>query len=133
MGKPAFFDRPPVLLLGGDRCLSYLAEAQVPSSPTRERRDTTSFVSPADSTQSVVLFLFFTPMLIISGSTSQATQRPGPPGRATRRSITRLHWPAASAPLNATSNTTPRRPHRPSSLPHYHRSPFSLLLSRNRT
>jgi len=78
-------------------------------------------------------FLFFTPMLIISGSTSQATQRPGPPGRATRRSITRLHWPAASAPLNATSNTTPRRPHRPSSLPYYHRSPFSLLLSGNRT
>merc|ERR1711957_128977 len=30
---------------------------------------------------------------------------------------------------NATSNKTPRRPHRPSSLPHYHRSPFSLLLS----
>ena len=70
-------------------------------------------------------FLFFTPMLIISGSTSQATQRPGPPGRVTRRSTTRLHWPATSAQSAATSSTPPRRPHRPSSLPYqHHRSPF---------
>ena len=129
--KPAFFDRPPVPHLGGDRWLSYLAEAQVPSSPTREGRDKQASFHPADSTQSAVIFIFTSAnlRLYVPSDTASRPSWPRDPSINHPAPLARHLGPVGSH-LEHTSSAAP--PAVVPSVP-FHRSPFSLLLSGNRT